>query len=439
MENNDQMKKVLIITYYWPPSAGVGVQRWLKFSKYLPLFGWEPIIFTPENPDFNIKDVSLDKNISQNLEIIKFPIWEPFQLFNKITGGKNKDNIKQGLVLEKNEVGLKDKASIWVRGNLLIPDPRRFWISPSIKFLKNFIHDRGIQYVITTGPPHSMHLIGLGLKKKLDIKWIADFRDPWSQWDLLDKLKAGQFAKYYHKVLENKVLKNADEVITVSKNLAESLGSLAARNIKVITNGIDPEDFTSEEIEAGPPAKFRISHFGLLNEMRNPETLWRVLHELCDEQPDFAQNLEINLAGIVSESILKFIEKDPVLGPALVYHAYLNHQEVIKQSKESVLLLLLLNNTENAKWIIPGKLFEYLAVGKPILMLGPEKSDAGDIITTLNAGVIADFDDKKKIKKHIQLQYQNYQEGKIQTKTYDLEPYSRKKLTGDLADLMDNL
>ncbi|MDQ3395011.1 MAG: glycosyltransferase family 4 protein [Bacteroidota bacterium] len=433
------MKKVLIITYYWPPSAGVGVQRWLKFSKYLSQFGWEPIIFTPENPDFNLKDPSLDKNISPELEIVKFPIWEPFKLFNRFTGGKNKENIKQGLVLEKMEVTFKDKLSIWVRGNLFIPDPRRFWVKPSVKFLKDFVRDRGIEYVITTGPPHSMHLIGLGLKKKCNIKWVADFRDPWSQWDLLDKLQTGMIARQLHKAMEKQVLKRADKIITVSKKLAEDLQKIGGRSVAVISNGVDTEDYAHILPEFQKSDKFRISYFGLLNEMRNPMVFWETMEEMASEDAEFEQELELNLAGIVSESILHDLKNFPKVHSKLVMHGYLSHEQVFKECSRSSLLLVILNNTENAKWIIPGKLFEYLSMGKPILMLGPVDSDAADLLNQLKTGYLSTFHDKETIKRVLMEAFSEYKRGGSIKVSYDMEMFSRRKLTQDLATLLDNL
>ncbi|CAN5257584.1 glycosyltransferase family 4 protein [soil metagenome] len=433
------MKKVLIITYYWPPSAGVGVQRWMKFVKYLPSFGWEPIIFTPENPDFNIKDNSLHKNVSPDLEIIKFPIWEPFKIFNALSGGKNQENIKQGLVLEKKEPSFKDKLSIWIRGNILIPDSRVFWINPSVKFLTQYVKEREIQYIITTGPPHSMHLIGRGLKKKTGATWIADFRDPWSNWDLLDKLNTTGLSRFFHKNLEKKVLKNADKIITVSKNLAKDLEKIGGKKVNVITNGVDSEDFVKNLQQKLNSDKFRISYFGLLNEMRDPENLWEALKFLINKRKDFSDHLEINLAGIVSESILSKLQNDPLLGNKIKYHAYLTHEQVFKECEKSAVLLLLLNKTDNAKWIIPGKLFEYLAMGNPIIMLGPEESDAASLLKNYNAGDIADFNNKNKIIEILENKFDEYLKGELVILNHDLEPFSRKNLTGELADLLDNL
>jgi len=214
------MKQVLIITYYWPPTGGGGVQRWLKFAKYLPEFGWKPVIYTPENPDFEIKDDSLLKDVDSVTVVLKQPIWEPFGLYRKLLGKTATQ--KQG-VIEPSGSSLLSRFSLWVRANLMIPDPRKFWIKPSINYLVKYLKKNPVDIIITTGPPHSMHMIGLGIKKKLDIPWIADFRDPWSDWDVLDLLKISNTARRKHKTLEHQVFKHADKVLTVSWRLGKKL------------------------------------------------------------------------------------------------------------------------------------------------------------------------------------------------------------------------
>lgn len=432
------MKKVLIISYYWPPSGGGGVQRWLKFVKYLPEFGWEPVVFTPENPDFDLKDKSLLKDINPALEVIRFPIWEPFGLYKKIFKSSGK-TVKQGIVIEKSKLSFADKLSIWVRANFFIPDPRRFWVRPSAKFLESIITDNNIDLVITTGPPHSMHLIGQRLKKTTGVKWMADFRDPWSDWDVLDKLNISKVAHWLHRRLEKNVMKNCDALLTVSNRLAASFQDKGfARNVQIVNNGVDEDDF-----ELSPPtpeqARFRIVHMGLLNEIRNPESLWQALEELCEEEEGFGEQLELVLAGMVSGSILDFLKGNPKLNQSLKYLDYLPHQEVFPYYQSASVLLLLLNQSENAKWILPGKMYEYMFAGRPILTLGPTNSDVQDILSECNAGEVFDFGDKTRIKDFIKLQYQDYLDGKVARASDKVHQYSRKNLTSRLVDIMNGL
>ena len=416
------MKKVLIITYYWPPSGGGGVQRWLKFSKYLPEFGWEPIIFTPENPDFDIQDPTLLKEINPELEVLKLPIWEPYKVFEKISGKKRPS---QGLIQSKKKKSLFTELAVWIRGNFLIPDPRKFWVKPSVKFLKDFIKDNGIETVVTTGPPQSMHLIGLGLKKKLNIKWIADFRDPWSRWDMLDNFKLSGWARGRHKNLELKVLKNADQVITVSNTWASEFKEIYSREYQVITNGFDEEDFQYVHSK-GRGEKIIVSHFGLINNFRNPVIFWNALKELSSKK-----DIKVRLYGTIDKDIQDFVIQDPILKEIIEFKPPVSHEEVIKAYSESDILLLLLNQSDNAKGHIPGKLFEYLASQRPIVALGPENGDAASIIDSCKAGKVINWKDQKGLNQILEdLISKSGQEIDLQK----VKDYSRKNLTKQLVD-----
>ncbi len=432
------MNKLLVITYYWPPQAGVGVQRWLKFVKYLPEYGYMPTVFTTENPSFNLKDNELLHEVPDDVEVIRFPIWEPFNLFNKLNSN-NKKNVQQGLVLEKEKRSWKDHLIIWLRGNLFIPDPRVFWVRPAAKFLSDYIRQHQIDTVITTGPPHSVHLIGKKLKAKNKIRWMADFRDPWSKWDLLDKLKTSRWAKKRHQYLERSVLKQADKVITVSENLAEDLKQLRGRPVQVIKNGVDLETIKINFDESSGVDKFRISYIGLLNELRDPEMLWEALDELLISHEELADQMELNLAGIVSENILKKLRNNSNINRILKFKSYISHQQVFEELQKSAMLLVILNNSDNAKWIIPGKLYEYMAAKRKILLLGPATSDAGSLIDELNAGEAVGFDDKNKIKEAILSAFQAYQAGHIVVKNVNYQQFSRKKLTGDLSEILNKI
>lgn len=434
------MKKVLIITYYWPPSGGGGVQRWLKFSKYLPENGWEPIIFTPENPEFELKDNSLFKDVSKSIEVIKFPIWEPFGIYKKLFSKTTKGSLKQGIVIEKSKLTIGDKLSIWIRANLFIPDPRRFWVKPSVKFLKDFIIDNDINHIVTTGPPHSMHMIGLGLKKHHpNIKWVADFRDPWSDWDILEKLKVSNWAMKIHKNLEAKVITACDILLTVSKRLAKAFEDKnLAKKVIVITNGVDESDFNMTH----PPSKekkFRITHMGLLNEIRDPKTFWLALEELSLEDPEFAEDLEIVLAGMVSGSILTQLDENNTLKSKVKFLDYLSHEKVFEQYAEASVLLLLLNQTNNSKWILPGKLYEYMFAKKSILCLGEKNSDVYDILEETKTGLLFNPNDQEGIKAFILDKYVDFKSETTTNEERQISQYTRKNLAKNLASLLDHL
>ncbi|MTI40908.1 glycosyltransferase family 4 protein [Fulvivirga lutimaris] len=424
------MKKVLIITYYWPPSGGGGVQRWLKFAKYLPEFGWEPVIFTPENPDFDIQDQSLLKDVSSELEVIKLPIWEPYTLFAKVNKGKK---LKQGLVSSDSKQSWLTSLALFIRGNFFIPDPRKFWVKPSIKFLSRIIDDNKIDVVVTSGPPHSMHLIGLGLKKKLGIKWLADFRDPWSKWDMLDQFKMTSLVRGIHRRLERKVLANADEVLTVSQSWSKEFEQIHQRKYSVINNGFDADDFETS-ISKSSDKQFVISHFGLINQFRNPVNFWKAIKKVIHDNPQLS--FKINLFGTIEASILDALKNDKLLKAIVEIKSPVSHDQVLKEYQKSDVLLLLLNNTDNAKGHIPGKLFEYMASGRYVLALGPADGDSASIINETGIGKVLDWHDAQGIEEALKATLQATDSNR---NSNAIGKYTRKALTENLAQLLNRI
>ena len=421
--------KVLIITYYWPPAGGSGVQRWLKFSKYLPENGWKPYVFTPDSPSFEIKDEDLLSDIHPETEVWKTPIWEPYKIKDKLLGKSESSNT--GIIQDKTST--KNKMLNWIRGNVFVPDPKVFWVKPSIKLLTKKIKKEGITHIISTGPPHSMHLIALGLKKKnVDLKWVADFRDPWSELDLLEEFHLTKKSKQKYRKLEKEVLKNADVTLTVSESWVESFKSLGSSNVKLITNGFDEDDFNVKKIEND---KFIIGHFGLLNHLRNPINLWKTLNDLCDENPDFNEKLEIRLSGNIDTEVLQNMTQYFHLKNKVKVLGYLSHKDVLKQYNSSSVLLLLLFNSESGKGNYPGKIFEYFAAKRSILAFGPEDSDTEKLIQKTKTGVFFTYEDTE-LKKEVLNLFYNDSKTILST---DFKGFSRKNLTKDLSKLLNNI
>ena len=424
------MTKVLIISYYWPPSGGAGVQRWLKFAKYLPEFGWEPHVYTPENPEAPAKDESLLNDVSDEVVVIKKPIFEPYGFYKKFTG--NKKSVNAGFLSENKDSRKKitEQLSIWVRGNLFIPDARKFWVNPSIKFLKEYIQKEGIETIISTGPPHSMHLIALGLKKQLDVKWLADFRDPWTNIDFYKDLMLTKYADRKHHQLEREVLQTADEVITIGKTMASEFEQVRKAKVRVITNGFDTDDFNIKPKPSN--GKFRIVHMGSINADRNHDIFWNGLQELYDENKAFSDAIDIKFIGKLDYSVMESVEAYG-LQDRFEQIAYVPHNKVKDYLFDSDLLYLPLNNTPNAKGILSGKLFEYLATGIPILGIGHPDGDAAEIMRETSAGIIADFDDIKAVKHFIIELFENPSSQSVNMDKRNA--YSRKNLTGELVKL----
>jgi glycosyltransferase involved in cell wall biosynthesis len=426
------MKKILIITYYWPPSGGGGVMRWLKMSKFLPELGWQPIIYTPENPDSSVVDESLLKEIHPDIVELKTPIWEPYDFYRKLTGKKSDTKFKAGYISEASSGNWKSKLSVFVRGNFLIPDPRKFWIKPSIKYLTKYLQENDIDLIISTGPPHSMHMIALGLKKKFDIPWIADFRDPWTDIDFYHKLKLTKWADKKHHKLEHEVLSKADHVVTVSPGCAADLENLVARKIAVINNGYDPLDYNFEK--PALDGNFSITHFGAFNADRNPGALWRVLGEIANTNAEFKKLLCIRLIGQTDDSVIIDIRKNG-LEENLVLIDYLPHRQGLIQLSSSQVLLLPLNDSPNVKGILPGKMYEYLALHRPVLAIGPTDADYAHIIRETSSGIPVDFNDIQGIKKTVEDYFERFKNGNLTIQSNSFEKYSRKNLAKQFVDL----
>ena len=424
-------KKLLIITYYFPPAGGPGVQRWLKFVKYLPEFDIQPIVYVPENPTYPITDEGLVSQISDKAVVLKNKIWEPYQLASVFSKKKTK-KISSGIFPQKKKQTFLDKTFLWVRGNLFIPDARVFWVKPSVAYLEKYIKENNINTIVTSGPPHSLHLIGLELKEKLNVKWFADFRDPWTTIGYHKALRLSAYAAKKHKSLEHKVLNSADTIIVTSKTTKTEFQAITNKPISVITNGYDIENVEKQILDS----KFTLAHIGSFLSDRNPKFLWECLIELLQEIPDFKLHLEIKLIGAVSQEVLDSIQ-DFDLNSYLNLLGYVSHHEAIAHQKKSQVLLLIEINSEDTKSIIPGKLFEYMVSNRPIIAIGPQGSDFADIIKETNTGVFFDYSEKAKLKSVILDFYNQFLEGKLQANGVGLQQYSRKNLTKQLAQLIN--
>ena len=419
-------KKVLIITYYWPPAGGSGVQRWLKFSKYLRDFEIEPVIYTIDNPSYPILDKSSESEIPKDLEILKQAIFEPNSMLSFF--GRNNKKESAGF-LNPNPTFL-GKIVQYIRANYFIPDARKFWIQPSVNFLSNYLENNHIDAIITTGPPHSMHLIGLELKKKLGIKWISDFRDPWTEIDYFQQLPLTKKATKKHQDLEQEVLRKSDMVVVVGETMKEKFLQHTKR-IEVLTNGFDTiEDLSTQKLDE----KFSITHVGLMNSDRNPTILWKVLNEISNTNPNFKNDLRIKLIGKIDDAViqdLKVFDHNTI-----ETIPYLDHKDVSKYQASSQVLLLSINEVPSAKGIITGKIFEYLQAKRPILAIGPEDGDAAMILKNTNAGTIVGFKNKTVLKATILNLYKDYKEGVLFVKSINIEQYHRKNITSQLAEVI---
>jgi glycosyltransferase involved in cell wall biosynthesis len=430
-------KRVLIITYYWPPTGASGVQRWLKFAKYLPENGWVPVIYTPENPERPATDHSLAADIPAEAEIITHPIFEPYGLYRKLTGRKPGDTIQVGFVSDSEKPGFPESASRWLRGNFLIPDARKFWIRPSVNKLAHYLGQNPVDAIVSTGPPHSMHLIALRLRLLTGTPWLADFRDPWSGFYYNDDLMFTGRTREKHRRLEKTVLQSASRVITVSRGIKQELEELGGRSVDVIHNGFDPADF--DHLEFGKAPSFTITHTGAFQPAANPRKVWEVLGRLVATRDDLAGDLSIALVGRVDSAIKESLSSNG-LQKYVHYTGYVPHTEVMRYQVSSSLLLLCILQTTGAEGIITGKFFEYLASGTPVFCIGPENGDTADIIRKCRAGDTAGFEDESAIERIILDYYEKWKKGIEHTQDLKaVASYSRIEQCRALAGMLDGL
>lgn len=424
--------KILIITYYFPPAGGPGVQRWLKFVKYLPDFGIQPIVYIPENPTYPIIDEKLVQEISEKAIILKHKIFEPYQIASFFSKNKTQ-KISSGIIPNQKKQTFLESFLLWIRGNIFIPDARFFWVKPSVKFLEKYIQENQIETIITSGPPHSLHIIGLELRRKLKLNWIADFRDPWTTIGYHKALKLSNYASKKHKYLENKVLNSADKIIVTSKTTKTEFQTITNKPIEVITNGFDIETSFAKTKNIVLDSKFSLAHIGSFLSDRNPEILWQSLSELVLEIPEFKKNLEIKLIGKVSQEVLDAISKKK-LYEFVSNLGYLSHEKAIENQKKSQVLLLIEIDSIDTKSIIPGKLFEYMVSERPIIGIGPKDSDFQEILVNTNSGIFHDYSEKEKLKKTILDFYNLYLDKNLKSNAINLDQYSRKNLTAKLVE-----
>ncbi len=459
------MKKVLVITYYWPPSGGSGVQRWLKFVKYLREFGWEPIVYTPLNPERMAIDHSLVKEIPQGVEVLYTKIIEPYSLYKLFTG-KKEGAIKPGFIGSSGSGGkanngnnscagsfvrapFKERLSLFIRSNIFIPDPKMLWINPSARFLKKELARRSVDAIVSTGPPHSMHLIARKVSKATGIPWVADFRDPWTKMYNFKYMGYSKVVESIHKRLERKVLRDAHAVVTVTNTIATEFEQIInqdsisdkpnitderKRRVHVITNGFDPADFSNLQIE--PEEGFTITYTGLFVKTQNPNLLWKILGKRCSSDPIFANDLKIRLIGNIDSSILFDIHESG-LDKNLISMDYTPHHKVIEWQRRARVLLLAGGREPESKGVLTGKFFEYMAAVRPILGFGPKGGDMDIALEESGCGTMFDYQDSEGAKNWIEKHYQFFKDGQTPVIKGKIDAYSRVELTHKMARVLN--
>ena len=413
------MKKILILTYYWPPAGGSGVQRWLNLSRYLAELGWDVTVMAPENPSYPLIDNTMACSFNSLVKVIKVPIFEPVNILN-ISKKRNNDHLDSS--------GILQRFILWIRANIFFPDSRMFWIKKLTKVASSFIIQNDIDCVITTAPPFSMHLIGYHVKRKINVKWIADFRDPWSDFFPFKQLPMTNRIRKKHLRWEKKCLSYADSVITTSPSLTKSYLKIN-NNSFTLTNGYE------SLIDSVPEDRFIIMYTGVMKAIQNPVNFWIVLNELCEENKAFSNDLLVSLIGDFDHSILNDYNIIS-LKSSIKFEGYLDEVKLKSKLKMAQVLLLSSVNLEGVDNIIPGKLFLYLSVKRPILAFSSLNSDVEDIINETKSGRVFDYSNKVDLKNHILELYNRFKSRNDALNSQLIDQYSYNNLSKKLSEII---
>jgi glycosyltransferase involved in cell wall biosynthesis len=421
------LKRVLIISYYWPPSGGISVLRSLKITKYLRDFGWEPIIYKPTNAHYPYLDENNLDDIPDDITILERPIIEPFKLFKKLTGRTSSDSLNNIATIKDHKSTWKDHVGMWIRGNFFIPDARFLWIKPSVRYLLKYLRNHPVDAIFTDGPPHTNTYIGYQVSKKTGIPWLADFQDPWTQVDYYQLLHIGTMADRIHRKMEQRCFDQARKITIASPSWKEDLESIGATNVDVIYYGYDEDDFKS--LRSNATSEFQIVHIGLLGKDRDPSGA------LSKIAADYNLPIKLVLAGQVDEDVLHHLQA--IQGLTLEYKGIMKRREALQLAMDANILLLPLNKAENAKGRLPGKLYEYLRCYQPILALGPVNSDAAKIISETSTGITYEYHEAENIAKWIHSIAKKRL--KVTPSQQDISAFSNRAQTGKIAHYLNEI
>lgn len=435
------MKRVLIITYYWPPSGGSGVQRWMYFAKYLSDFGITPYVITVNESEASYK--TLDESFRKQVEHVKTYRTSTFELirfYSKMVTGDSNKAIPMGFAGDKKH-GVFQKFSRYIRGNYFIPDARIGWNKYAISKAREVIRDEKIDLVITTGPPHSTHLIGLALKQELSIPWFADFRDPWTEVYYNTMMYRSARADKKDKQLESNVLENADAVLTIGPSMKQLLqNKLKEKHEKVhaILNGYDAGIFKGLHRTRTDRDSFIIAHIGVLGEMQPITTFLKAVSKLLQESPQLEQLLLFRIIGNVSAVVLEEVRSiTPRLKLEVI--SYVPHKEALNHMMNADLLFNSLAETPGSKLLISGKLMEYIASGRAILALGDPEGDAAMLLQDMKHARVLSRNDEQGIKLYLENIISEWKAGTLDANRQDIEKYSRYEITRELAGLINSI
>lgn len=433
------MKRVLLISYYFPPSGGPGVQRTLKFVRYLPEFGWQPTVLTVDArhaayPDI---DATLEEEVPAHVEVIRTKAWDPYGGYARFMGRQKSDAIGVSFVSDKDR-GWREHLARWVRANIFVPDARVGWVPFAARKAYDLNGDIQFDAVVTTGPPHSTHLIGRSMARRAGVPWLADFRDPWTGVFYYADLPATAISRRLDRRLETKVLSQADVVTVVSPSMEAGLRKRVDRTYECVPNGFDPSDFASVKVQQRP-GQFAIRYVGNLGPSQNSPLLWRSIANVV-ERMESEVDLTVDFVGNVDNDVIASA-RSAGLGDNISTTGYVSHDRAIQCMAEAAVLLLLIPNVPEAAEIVTGKIYEYMASRRPILAIGPPEGDAGRILDETGSGRMFTRDDVDGIEAFLLEELNRFQvEGLVPgTLSAAARRYERRNLTGEFAQLLSGM
>ncbi len=432
-------KSALILTYYWPPAGGPGVQRWLKFVKYLEEFGWKAHILTVKDGTYSALDEELEKEVPENIPVHKTKSRDPFRFYNMLKGKKD-GSVSVALININKKKSFVDRMAMYIRSNFFIPDARKGWVPYAYKEALRIIAADNIDLIVTTGPPHSTHLTGLKIKKKTGIKWLADLRDPWTTVYYNDMLPRTEGTRRKDKKFEDEVLALADAVSVVSPGMQKEFSD-RNDNVLVVMNGFDMADMEAADTNIEHDAKFRLTYTGNFKPNQHIPEIWDGICELINEDEGFGKDFRLQFVGNVDASAPDyFIGKGHSENLELL--SYVPHAEATRLMTGSVLLLFVVPQSRNNKLIITGKLFEYLASGTPVLSVGPVDGDAAGILADTVREKMFDYKDKQAFKQKLMQLYLSWKSNGRRLDKLDtgmLDKYSRRSSARKISEIMNKI
>ncbi|MCB9059579.1 MAG: glycosyltransferase family 4 protein [Calditrichae bacterium] len=434
------MKKVLIVTYHWPPAGGPGVQRILKFAKYLPEFGWQPLVLTVKDGEYPALDPTLEKDIPKECKVFRSGSLEPNSIYKKLTGMKASDRIPTAVLSEKKR-DWKSRLAAWVRLNIFIPDAKRGWLPFAVRKGAQIIKSENPDIIFSSSPPPTTHLIARKLARRYGLKWVADFRDPWTDIHYYENLPRLDFVKKIDRNLEHKVLDRADKIISISRLDIEMDFSKKISQQKCINipNGYDDQDFKGLPVPQSDFPGFLMMHLGAIGKERVPVNLFKAIQILSQNEEISAETFRLELVGKNEPAVWEYVEKFGITR-FVKASGYVPHKQAVAMSGNASCMLLLVTQSEKNKRILPGKTFEYMNTGKPILALGPEDGEVARILLESKTGVTIDYGDEERILAHLrQLLKSEKEESMIAPDLAILKKYNRRNLTADLVRIFDEV